>query len=241
MIPTREEAWTILKKYNDSEALLRHGLTVEGCMRHFAELAGEDPELWGVVGLLHDVDYEKYPDQHCKKAQELLAEEGIDRTDAFVALTGLDEANILMAMCASRQTEQCKVVAKINRRSLMDLVSSEGIIDSVVSARDVTTELIVQYVRAMEGAAGSQIKTLHRLVDGAVEALEFHVDRDPDLVNVPLRELKLRSGVLIAGIVRRDGEIVIPGGNDTIRAGDDVIVVTQDTALQELRDILRQG
>lgn len=146
-----------------------------------------------------------------------------------------------MAMCASRQTEQCKVVAKINRRSLMDLVSSEGIIDSVVSARDVTTELIVQYVRAMEGAAGSQIKTLHRLVDGAVEALEFHVDRDPDLVNVPLRELKLRSGVLIAGIVRRDGEIVIPGGNDTIRAGDDVIVVTQDTALQELRDILRQG
>ena len=156
-------------------------------------------------------------------------------------LTGLDEANILMAMCASRQTEQCKVVAKINRRSLMDLVSSEGIIDSVVSARDVTTELIVQYVRAMEGAAGSQIKTLHRLVEGAVEALEFHVDRDPDLVNVPLRELKLRSGVLIAGIVRRDGEIVIPGGNDTIRAGDDVIVVTQDTALQELRDILRQG
>ena len=78
MIPTREEAWTILKKYNDSEALLRHGLTVEGCMRHFAELAGEDPELWGVVGLLHDVDYEKYPDQHCKKAQELLAEEGVD-------------------------------------------------------------------------------------------------------------------------------------------------------------------
>ena len=172
---------------------------------------------------------------------ELLAEEGIDHTDAFVALTGLDEANILMAMCASRQTEQCKVVAKINRRSLMDLVSSEGIIDSVVSARDVTTELIVQHVRAMEGAAGSQIKTLHRLVEGAVEALEFHVDRDPDLVNVPLRELKLRSGVLIAGIVRRDGEIVIPGGNDTIRAGDDVIVVTQDTALQELRDILRQG
>ena len=59
MIPTREEAWTILKKYNDSEALLRHGLTVEGCMRHFAELAGEDPELWGAVGLLHDVDYGK--------------------------------------------------------------------------------------------------------------------------------------------------------------------------------------
>ena len=67
------------------------------------------------------------------------------------------------------------------------------------------------------------------------------MDRDPDLVNVPLRELKLRSGVLIAGIVRRDGEIVSPCGNETIRAWYDVIVVTQDTALQELRDILRQG
>ena len=80
---------------------------------------------------------------------ELLAE-GHRPYRRLLALTGLDEANILMAMCASRQTEQCKVVAKINRRSLMDLVSSEGIIDSVVSARDVTTELIVQYVRAME-------------------------------------------------------------------------------------------
>ena len=76
MIPTREEAWTILKKYNDSEALLRHGLTVEGCMRHFAELAGEDPELWGVVGLLHDVDYGSFPEQHCQKAPELLREAG---------------------------------------------------------------------------------------------------------------------------------------------------------------------
>ena len=88
----------------------------------------------------------------------------------------MGKANILMAMCASRQTEQCKVVAKINRRSLTELVSSEGMIDSVVSVRDVTTELIVQYVRAMESAAGSQIKTRHRLVGGAVEALEFHVD-----------------------------------------------------------------
>ncbi len=169
---------------------------------------------------------------------ELLAEEGIEQTDAFVALTGIDEANILMAICASRQTEGCKVVAKINRRSLMDLVSSEGMIDSVVSARDVTTELIVQYIRAMECAAGSRIKTLHRLVGGAVEALEFHVDGDVTLADTPLRDLKLKPGVLIAGIVRRNGEILIPGGSDTICVGDDVIVVTQDAALQDIHDIL---
>ena len=171
---------------------------------------------------------------------ELLAEEGIEQTDAFVALTGIDEANILMAMCASRQTEQCKVVAKINRRSLTELVSSEGMIDSVVSVRDVTTELIIQYVRAMESAAGSRIKTLHRLVGGAVEALEFHVDKGVTLANTPLRELKLKPGVLIAGIVRRNGTILIPGGNDAICEGDDVIVVTQDAALQDIHDILSQ-
>ena len=157
-----------------------------------------------------------------------------------MALTGIDEANILMAMCASRQTEQCKVVAKINRRSLTELVSSEGMIDSVVSVRDVTTELIVQYVRAMESAAGSRIKTLHRLVGGAVEALEFHVDKGVTLANTPLRELKLKPGVLIAGIVRRNGTILIPGGNDAICEGDDVIVVTQDAALQDIHDILSQ-
>lgn len=170
---------------------------------------------------------------------ELLAEEGIDTTDAFVALTGLDEANILMSMCASRRARQCKVVAKINRRSLTDLVSSEGMIDSVVSARDVTTELIVQYVRAMESAGGAKIKTLHRLVGGAVEALEFHVDEQMPLVNIPLKELKLKSGVLVAGIVRETGEILIPGGGDAIRRGDDVIVVTKHADFQDIRDILR--
>ena len=172
---------------------------------------------------------------------ELLSEEGISQTDAFVAITGLDEANILMALSAAKQSgDCCKVVAKINRRSLMELVSSERMIDSIVSVRDVTTELIVQYVRAMECAAGSQIKTLHRLVGGAVEALEFHVDKGVTLADTPLRDLKLKPGVLIAGIVRRNGTILIPGGNDAICVGDDVIVVTQDAALQDIHDILSQ-
>ena len=73
---TREEALAVLKQYNESEALLRHGYAVEGVMRHFAALKGEDVEYWGQVGLLHDVDYEKWPEEHCKKAPELLAEIG---------------------------------------------------------------------------------------------------------------------------------------------------------------------
>lgn len=79
MIPTREQAWQWLCEYNDSESLRKHALTAEGVMRHFATLyPGEDPELWGVVGLLHDLDYEKYPEQHCTKTQEILREKGAD-------------------------------------------------------------------------------------------------------------------------------------------------------------------
>lgn len=170
---------------------------------------------------------------------ELLHEEGIEQTDAFVAITGIDEANILMSMCAARQSGDCKVIAKINRRSLVDLVSNGNMIDSVVSARSVTTELIVQYVRAMECASGAKIKTLHRLVDGAVEALEFGVTKDVPFIGVPLKDLKLKSGILLAGIVRQNGRIAIPSGSDVLNLNDDVIVVTTDTTLQDIHDILQ--
>ena len=171
---------------------------------------------------------------------ELLVEEGIEQTDAFVAITGIDEANILMSMCAAKQSGDCKVVAKINRRSLVDLVSDASMIDSIVSARSVTTELIVQYVRAMQSASGARVKTLHRLVDGAVEALEFGVTQDVPFIGVPLKDLKLKSGILLAGIVRQNGRIVIPSGNDVLHVHDDVIVVTTDTTLQDIHDIISE-
>ena len=170
---------------------------------------------------------------------ELMQEEGIRQTDAFVAITGMDEANILMAMSAARQQSSCKVVAKINRSSLVELVSTDGMIDSIVSTASVTTELILQYIRAMENASGANIKTLHRLVGGKVEALEFNVSQDVDFVDIPLRNLELKSGILVAGIVRQNGSIVVPTGNDCIHHYDDVIIVTTDPDLRDLRDILR--
>jgi putative nucleotidyltransferase with HDIG domain len=75
-IPTREQALELFKKYNESDALLKHALSVEAVMRHFAELNSEDPEKWGVIGLIHDIDYEMYPEEHCAKARELLQEAG---------------------------------------------------------------------------------------------------------------------------------------------------------------------
>lgn len=171
---------------------------------------------------------------------ELLSEEGIDQTDAFVAITGLDEANILMALSAARMSgDNCKVVAKINRKSLLDLVSDESLIDSVVSTGSVTVELILQYIRAMKNASASKVKTLHRIVDEKVEALEFSVTADIPFAGVPLRDLKLKRGLLLAGIVRQNGQIVIPSGADELHVHDDVIVVTTDTQLDDLRDILQ--
>jgi putative nucleotidyltransferase with HDIG domain len=73
-IPTREEAFQLLKKYNQSDSLVKHALAVEGVMRYMARKRGEDEEKWGVIGLIHDLDYEQFPDQHCKKTEEILKE-----------------------------------------------------------------------------------------------------------------------------------------------------------------------
>ena len=74
--PTREEAFSLLTRYNHSESLVRHALAVEGVMRHFAARRGEDAEKWGVVGLIHDLDYEQFPELHCRRTREILEENG---------------------------------------------------------------------------------------------------------------------------------------------------------------------
>jgi predicted hydrolase (HD superfamily) len=73
-IPTRESALELLKKYNKTESLIRHAYAVEGVMRHMAKKAGEDEEEWGIIGLIHDLDYEMYPDQHCTMTEKILNE-----------------------------------------------------------------------------------------------------------------------------------------------------------------------
>ena len=75
-MPTREDALNLLKEYNKNPALVQHGLQVEACMQYFAKEAGEDVETWGIVGLLHDLDYEMYPQEHCYKAAEIMEQKG---------------------------------------------------------------------------------------------------------------------------------------------------------------------
>ncbi len=170
---------------------------------------------------------------------ELLSEERISEMDAFVPLTGLDETNIILAMYAS-QFPNCKVVAKINRPSFADLANQKGLVDSVVSTAAVTSEIMARYVRAMQNSFDSDnIKTLHRLVGGRVEALEFNVGPGLPFIGVPLKDLNLREGMLVAGIVRQNGAPVIPSGADALQEGDDVVIVTTDTTLHALRDIVK--
>lgn len=75
-VPTREEAYQLLTEYNKSDSLIKHALAVEGVMRYFARKRGEDEEKWGVIGLVHDLDYEQFPEEHCQKSEEILRERG---------------------------------------------------------------------------------------------------------------------------------------------------------------------
>ncbi len=170
---------------------------------------------------------------------ELLSEERISDMDAFVPLTGLDETNIILAMYAS-QMNSCKVVAKINRNSFAELAAAKGMVDSVVSTASVTSESIAMYVRAMQNSFESEnIKTLHRLVGrarggaGIQRCAGFAVHRRT------AERFDPAQGLLVAGIVRRNGQPVIPSGNDALQEGDDVVIVTTDTTLHSLRDIVK--
>jgi len=167
--------------------------------------------------------------------QSLLREEHLEDCDACAAITGVDEENIIISLYA-KKTGIPKVLTKITKTSLNDMLGDIGL-DSVISPRQLTTDRIVRYVRAMSSSAASSVQTLYRLVGNRVEAMEFHVETDSALTGIPLKELKLKPNLLIS-CINREGKIIIPGGGDTIRRGDNVLVVTTNT-LTDLSDILQ--
>ena len=165
-----------------------------------------------------------------------LRECGIDSTDAFVSLTGIDEENVLISLYVRKIWPKVKVITKVNRHSFQHIVENMDI-GSVFNPRSSASDLICRYVRSMENSVGSKIETLYKLVGGKAEALEFRVTEDSALCGIPLSELKLRKNLLIAAI-NRSGKVTIPSGQDTIEVGDTVIVVTSVTGLNDLSDIL---
>ncbi|MDE7298089.1 MAG: NAD-binding protein, partial [Lachnospiraceae bacterium] len=168
---------------------------------------------------------------------ELLREEGIQYTEAFVPLTGIDEENILLTLHA-RQVSGAKVITKINRITFKNVISQLDL-GSVVYPRYITSEAIIAYVRAKKNSMDSNIETLYHLFDSRVEAIEFRVDDESAVTNIPLMELSLKKNLLIS-FINRDGRIIIPTGQDCIRVGDTVMIVTTHTGFHDILDILEK-
>lgn len=167
--------------------------------------------------------------------RSLLMSEGLGESEAFVALTNIDEENILMSMFAKKHS-RAKLITKINRYEFDDIL--DGIdIGSVIYPKYITCDFIVQHIRALRNGSGNSVKTLYRILDDRVEALEFTILSESKIENVPLSELKLRRNTLICCIARGD-KVIIPRGDDMLRAGDDVIVVTLEHGIHDIRDIL---
>ena len=167
--------------------------------------------------------------------QELLLEEGIANMDAFISLTGMDEQNIMLSIFASMQNVP-KAVAKINRDELLTMAEKLGV-ETIISPSHLSTNIIVQYARALKNTKGSNVETLYKLLDGKAEALEFKVASGSRVIGIPFRQIKLKPNILIAGITR-DTQIIIPSGNDMILEGDRVIVIAAEQRLNDLDDIL---
>lgn len=166
--------------------------------------------------------------------QDILTEEGIDQVDAFVALTNLDEENVIMSIFAvSRQVD--KVITKVNRLSFGDILENMGL-DSIISPRFVSANKIIRYVRAVQNSWGSSVEAMTKIVNQQVEALEFKIRENCEFLGVPLKEVRLKPHVLIARILR-GSELIIPNGNDKLCLGDNVIVITKESGLQEINDI----
>ncbi|MBR5234120.1 MAG: Trk system potassium transporter TrkA [Clostridia bacterium] len=167
--------------------------------------------------------------------QELLLEEGLRSMDAFVALTGMDEENILVSIYAAANSVPT-VISKVNRNELATMGSRLGL-NCIVSPKNITADIFVRYARALENSMGSNVETLYKIMDGKAEALEFRIQPESSITGLPLKDFNFKKNILIAGIIRGK-KIIIPGGDDVILGDDKVIVVSKDHKLNDIEDIL---
>lgn len=166
--------------------------------------------------------------------QEVLNTEHFKTHDAFIALTGRDEDNLLISLYAQQQGLK-KVIAKSNRENYTNIAHSAGL-ESILSPKMITVGRILRVVRGFENTKGSIMVALYRFADNAVEAAEFELGKETLFLGAPLKDIPLKPGVLIAAILHRD-KVTIPTGSDTIYSGDRVIIVTRNQVIHEFNDI----
>ena len=166
---------------------------------------------------------------------DVLIEEGIEAMDAFVALTDIDEENMIVSMFANKKNVK-KSITQIKNDDLYGMLDELGI-DNNVSPKHVVAGRIISYIRALANAVGSNVLTMYQLVGDKVEALEFAAKKQESFYDKPLRELNMKKNCLIACIIRHN-EVIIPDGNSEIKLGDNVVVVTTHKNFDDLNDVI---
>lgn len=168
MIPTREESWKILTMYNENPALLTHAKTVEGVMRHFAPKFDGDPDVWSVAGLLHDLDYEKWPEEHCVKCLELFEKHDVD--SAFARQLASHGYGICSEIVP--ETDMAKVLYTIDE--LTGLIAAAAIMRPSKSVMDLEYSSVKKKYKSKSFAAG---------VDRSV------IEKGCEMIGMPLQDV----------------------------------------------------
>lgn len=160
--------------------------------------------------------------------EEILQAENIKNMDCFIACTGIDEENLMSSLIAKRMGVK-KIITKISRSNYIHIVRELGL-DTVISPKLITSNQILKYVR------GNALESLLRIAEGKVEILEFIIDSSSKLINKPLKDLGISDATIIATIVRKN-EVVVPHGNDVIKSGDRVIVITMEKNISGIKEL----
>ena len=167
--------------------------------------------------------------------QDLLEEQGLAQMDAYISLSSRDEENLLTGMYASRCGVP-KVIAKNTRTTYADVLNQLGL-DSIVSPQSITCSTILRYVRAREHSKGTEIERLYRLADGKAEAIEFIAREGDSYIGTALKDLTTRPGNLVA-VILHQGKVIVPFGNDKIEAGDHVVIISRESGIGDLNEVL---
>jgi trk system potassium uptake protein TrkA len=182
---------------------------------------------------------EKFPDATiiCGDGtdQELLKSESVDEMDAFVALTDIDEENVIAAMFAQTQGVP-RVLPKVNRVPLSFLLDKLGL-ENTITPKNITANHIVQYVRAMQNSFGSNVESLIKILDDQVEVLEFRVRENCQFINTPIKNIKFKSGILAAYITHHQVPEIV-NGDSKAQLGDTVIIISKVKGLRDINDVL---
>jgi len=169
--------------------------------------------------------------------ERLLKEEGLRSVDAFAALTGIDEENVLLSLYA-KKISSGKIVTKIRRTNYSEVMRNMQL-ESVIFPSFLTADYITKYVRSMDLTPDSNIENLFKLENGRAEALEFFIYESSVVTDTPISQLRLKSDLIVCSIMR-NGKVIVPTGHDEFKVGDAVIIITTRSRFYDIKDIIKR-